>query len=251
MLFTLLWNGAISFLFIGPITICGIFLSIKMFKSWYLKEQEKQILITENANAEIQLLKAQVHPHFLFNTLNNIYSFTLNKDPCAAGLVLKLSDTMNYMITECEEPFVALEKELKMISDYIGLEKVRYGNSLDISFNIAGDYNNKLVVPLLMIPFVENSFKHGASKMLRHPWIHLSIQADEDLLHFTLVNSKPADETVQIKGGIGLKNVQKRLELIYPGAHLLSIESTINTFTVNMQVPLKRVNAGDLIATTK
>ncbi len=94
-----------------------------------------------------------------------------------------------------------------------------------------------------MIPFVENSFKHGTSKMLKDPWIKLFIQADEDILHFTLTNSKPANEIVNVKGGIGLNNVKKRLELLYPSHHLLAIESSVNTFTVNMQIPLMEVYA--------
>ncbi|MEO8109637.1 MAG: histidine kinase [Ginsengibacter sp.] len=210
-----------------------------MLKSWYLKEEEKQILITANANAEIQLLKAQIHPHFLFNTLNNIYSFTLDKSPVAGDMVLQLSDMMRYMINDCDTPFVPLSKELKMMSDYIALEKVRYGNRLDLQIAITGETANKQITPLLMIPFLENCFKHGTSKMLRDAWIKVFIQADENVLHFTLANSKPADEFVNGKGGIGLNNVKKRLGLIYGADHLLTIESSINTFTVNMQIPLR------------
>lgn len=241
MWFKMIWGSIITFIFDGSIAICGIFISIKMLKTWYLQQEEKQILLTANANAEIQLLKAQIHPHFLFNTLNNIYSFTLNKSAEAAGLVSKLSATMTYMITDCNTEFMSLQKELKMITDYIGLEEVRYGQRLDIQINIDGQYEDKLVTPLLMIPFVENSFKHGASKLLKEPWIQLSIQADEDILHFTLANNKPPGAILNIKPGIGLSNVKKRLELLYPGNHLLIIESTENTFTVNMQVPLEKI----------
>lgn len=213
--------------------------------------EERELLAQENANAELQILKAQIHPHFLFNTLNNIYSFTLNKSPKAGEMVLQLSDMIKYMINDCEEEFVSLNKELKMMSDYIELEKVRYGSRLDIQLEITGDYNTKIIAPLLMIPFVENSFKHGTSKMLRDPWIKLFIQADENLLHFSLANSKPADEIVNGKGGIGLNNVKKRLELLYPSNHLLTIESTVNTFTVNMQIPLQQMSEANLYNTEK
>lgn len=240
-LFAVIWNKITSFIFVGPVTIFGLFLSIKMLKNWYLKEEEKQMLITANANAEIQLLKAQIHPHFLFNTLNNIYSFTLNQSPVAGEMVLQLSNMMNYMITDCNAEFVLLQQELKMLNDYISLEKVRYGRRLDITINIDGEHQDKIITPLLLIPFIENSFKHGTSKMLRNPWIQLSIQADEDVLHFTLTNSKPADEIQKNKHGIGLNNVKKRLKLLYPQNHLLLIESTENTFTVNMQVPLYKI----------
>jgi sensor histidine kinase YesM len=241
MLFNAVWYTAISFTFVGPITICGIFLSIKMLKTWYLKEEEKQVLLAANSNAEIQLLKAQIHPHFLFNTLNNIYAFTLNKSPQAAELVSKLSDTMNYMIKDCEVSLVPLVKEIKMLKDYIELEKVRYGERLDLTVMIEGACEDKLITPLLMIPFVENSFKHGASKLLKSPWIQLYIQADEAILHFTLVNNKPTNGLVNNTKGIGLANVKKRLQLLYPQNHLLLIESTENTFTVNMQIPLYKI----------
>jgi hypothetical protein len=241
--FTSVWVGIISYISRGGPVVCLVFITIKMLKTWYIKEQEKDVLVKENIRAELDLLRAQVHPHFLFNTLNNIYSFILSNPPKAKELVKKLEKMLRYMITECEQPLVPLRKEINLINDYTGLEKVRYGNRLNILVEITGDCNNKTIVPLLMIPFIENSFKHGTSKMLKDPWIKLFIQADEDLLHFTLTNSKPANEILNVKGGIGLNNVKKRLELLYPANHLLAIESSVNTFTVNMQIPLMEVNA--------
>lgn len=239
-----------TFFMEGSGMACFIFLSIKMYKIMYLREGEKQLLIKTNASAEMEFLKAQIHPHFLFNTLNNIYSYVINNKPEAPNLVSKLSDTMNYMIKDCDTSFVSLAQELKMITDYIELEKVRYGERLNIEVEITGETSDKKITPLLMIPFIENSFKHGASKLLKTPWIRLFIQVDEDVLHFTLINNKPPDETGKIKGGgIGLKNVKKRLELLYPEDHLLLIEQSVNTFTVNMQVPvflLSETNTDDL-----
>jgi len=195
-------------------------------------------LAKENANAELQLLKAQVHPHFLFNTLNNIYSFSLNQSPLAGALVKKLSGMLDYMIHECEEKFVPLEKELKLIQDYMGLEKVRYGKRLDMHVEIHGDFENKFIAPLLMIPFVENSFKHGTSQMLQHPWIRLEITTDASRLIFKLSNSKPSLNSKKLNNGIGLINVQKRLQLLYPHHHQLNINSTDETFIVEMQIML-------------
>ncbi len=203
------------------------------------------MLMKANAEAEIELAKAQIHPHFLFNTLNNIYSFTLNKSPKAKGLISDLSGIMKYMMYDCNVEIISLAKEIKMLKDYIELEKVRYGNRLDIQIDIGGECENKMITPLLIIPFIENSFKHGASKMLKNPWIKLFIQADENVLHFAISNSKSSDVIVNGKGGIGLSNVKKRLELLYPQNHLLTIESTVNTFTVNMQIPLMEANAGE------
>jgi len=237
-----LWNNSIETLSDGAISATIVFLCLKLFKTWYARQVEGQILAKANAEAEMQILKAQVQPHFLFNTLNNIYSFTLNKSPRAEGLVSSLYEIMRYMINDCNVELIELTKDLKMIEDYIELEKVRYGKRLDIKIDIDGEYQDKLITPLLMIPFVENSFKHGASKMLKDPWIKLFIRADEGVLHFTLNNSKQPEKKVGAKKeGIGLVNVKKRLELLYPKNHLLLIESTKNTFTVNMQIPLKKM----------
>ncbi len=230
-------NGIIRILGNPPL-ICGLFLSLRILKNWHLEQLKTETLAKENANAELQLLKAQVHPHFLFNTLNNIYSFSLNQSPQASTLVQKLSGMLDYMIHECEEKFVPLEKELGLIQDYMGLEKVRYGKRMDMQVEIHGDFENKLIAPLLMIPFVENSFKHGTSQMLRYPWIKLEITTDASLLFFKLSNSKPSLNSKKQSKGIGLINVQKRLQLLYPDDHQLNISSTEETFSVEMQIML-------------
>jgi hypothetical protein len=237
------WSHTQGFLTSGLVGKCGLFLVFKMLKSYYEKMEEKVILVRETANAELQLLKAQVHPHFLFNTLNNIYSFTMNKSPLAGELVLKLSATLNYMVNDCEAPSVPVEKELKMVEDYIGLEKVRYGDRLDMTLEIKGDYQNKMIAPLLLIPFVENSFKHGSSKMLQHPWIKLKIVIKENVLYMDLNNSKPFQFALQNgKSGIGLKNVQKRLELLYPNRHDLVIRSIDEEFSIHLQIALEQTH---------
>ena len=196
------------------------------------------------ASAELQLLKAQVHPHFLFNTLNNIYAFTITKSPIAADLVDKLFGILHYMILEGQNMWVPLKKEIKLIQDYISLEKVRYGDRLNINVNIQGNAENKFIAPLLMIPFVENSFKHGSSKMLTHPKVELSIIIEGAQLIFILRNNKPNSHTQECqsnKGGIGLKNTAKRLQLLYPDKHNLKIESTDTSFSVYMNITLKEM----------
>ena len=223
----------------NPPLICCLFLSIKILKNWHLEQSKTETLAKENASAELQLLKAQIHPHFLFNTLNNIYSFSLNQSPQAGILVNKLSNMLSYMINDCEAKLVPLEKELKLIGDYMGLEKVRYGNRLNMEIEIHGDFENKLIAPLLMIPFIENSFKHGTSQMLRQPWVKLEIFNIDNQLFFKLSNSKPSLITSnKLNKGIGLGNVKKRLQLLYPGKHQLDIQSTEESFTINMQLLL-------------
>jgi hypothetical protein len=242
-LFRFIWGSIIEFIFQGPVAISSIFIAIRMLKAFYLKEEEKQTLITENANAELRLLKAQVHPHFLFNTLNNIYSLALTKDPRAVALLDKLTGMLEYMQKEGEHSLVSFEKEIKLIKNYMGLEKVRYGNRLMMEIKIDGDYEDKLIAPLLMIPFVENCFKHGASIARGQQWIQLNIRVEENELCFTLSNSKPSqDDGITHKKGIGLSNVQKRLDLLYPGKHSLAIESANDTYIVCMQLSLQPVS---------
>lgn len=241
-IFNILWGDVLNFLTMGPPVVCIFFLIVKMLKAHYLENEKKKIILAENADAELQLLKAQIHPHFLFNTLNNIYFFIFSNPQKAKSLINKLEQLLYYIIHECNQPSVLLSAEINMIQDYLALEKVRYGPRLDMHVEISGDLDNKIIAPLLMIPFVENSFKHGTSNMLRNPWIRFIVQADEDMLHFTIANGKPADELEKSNGGIGLNNVRKRLELLYPSNHFLLIEETDNTFTVNMQIPLEQRN---------
>ncbi|MEO5783476.1 MAG: histidine kinase, partial [Ginsengibacter sp.] len=147
---------------------------------------------------------------------------------------------LNYMIKDCESIMVPLEKEIQLIKDYIGLEKVRYGNRLDIQMHVNGDCKNKMIAPLLMIPFVENCFKHGASLMRGKQWMHLIININETDIDFNLSNSKPSQpNTIRNKIGIGLLNVQKRLGLLYPQKHQLNIISTDNTFSVYLKIALQ------------
>ncbi len=232
--------------FTGAISTGCLMLAIKYYKNWSIKQRRSAQLNRENIQAELQLLKAQVHPHFLFNTLNNIYSFVLTKDKSAAGLVDKLAGMIDYMRTEGENSFVPLEKELQLINDYIGLEKVRYGDRLDLLVEINGACENKMIAPLLMIPFVENCFKHGASIMRGQQWIKLRINISEEQLDFKLSNSKPTGTSgTNNKKGIGLVNVQKRLQLLYPGKHYLGTESANETYIVHLQVNLQQLPVTD------
>lgn len=218
----------------------GIALSIKLLKYWHLKQKETRQVAASKAKAELQLLKAKVHPHFLFNTLNNIYSFTLNASPKAPEMIDKLSGLLQYIIHECNQAQVPLQKEISMIQDYMSLEKIRYGDEMDMTIDIRGDYTDKMIAPLLLIPFVENSFKHGASKMLSKPSVNLNIILENQTLHFMLSNSKPEEYiNPERNGGIGLGNVQKRLQLLYPGKHELIMTAEPEHFTVLLEIELQ------------
>jgi len=235
-----LWYAGLWFVIGGPPIYCGIFVGLKMLKTWDKKEAEQIALVHENKQAELRLLKAQVHPHFLFNTLNNIYSFALDRSPQAEKLSSKLTALLQYMINECQEDLVPVQKEIRMIEDYVGLERVRYGNNLDVRVRIIDNSSNAQIEPFLLIPFLENSFKHGTSQMLKSPWIKLDLIVDDTCLHFTLANGKPhTPRTRLMKAGIGLNNVQKRLQLLYGEKYKLSIVDDSTEFRVAMEVPLK------------
>ncbi|MEP6725835.1 MAG: histidine kinase [Bacteroidota bacterium] len=225
----------------GGITIGGIAAAIKLMKYWYIKEQRNLQLQKENVASQLQLLKAQVHPHFLFNTLNNIYFYTQDTAPVAAQLITGLSDILRFILYESSQPLVALSKELKLMKDYINLEQIRYGNRLDIHIDIPEKTNDLYISPLLMLPLIENCFKHGASNMLEQPWISLQITLQNKQIQMKLLNGKTNKERKEDhSSGIGIQNVQKRLELLYPGKHELAITNEEDVFIVNLKIELEK-----------
>ena len=225
----------------GGITIGGIAAAIKLMKHWYIKEQRNLQLQKENAEAQLQLLKAQVHPHFLFNTLNNIYSHTQNTAPVASQLVMGLSDMLRFMLYECNQPQVPLSKELKMVQDYISLEKIRYDDNLDVHVDLPNNTDNLAIAPLLLLPLVENCFKHGTSHMIDQPWLSLHITLDKDRMHVKLMNGKTNEVSKYNYKGIGIMNVHKRLDLLYPGKHELAITDEEDVFIVNLWLQLDKL----------
>lgn len=216
--------------------------SIVIFKKWYLDQQKNKQLAEEKIAAELNFLKAQVHPHFLFNTLNNLYALTLIKSEKTPDVVLKLADLLDYMIYKSNDAFVPLAKELEILDGYIELEKMRYNERLDIKYEVKGDATMHEVAPLILLPFVENCFKHGASKDRAKPKIYIDIEINSDFLRLKAVNSVPAErkDFHSEKEGIGLKNVQRRLELIYPGQHELKIQPGDNLFSVECNIFWKK-----------
>ena len=231
----------------GGSTVAGFAGFIKLGKHWYLKNQTAQTLEREKLKAELQLLKAQVHPHFLFNTLNNLYSLTLTQSGQAPEVVLKLAGLLRYMLYECDVHKVPLVKEIKLIQDYIQLEELRYGERLDLSVNIKGSVEGKIIAPLILLPFLENSFKHGASEELDQAWISLDLTIQDNKLKFKLINAVPPSplfisEPEIVAHGIGLENVRKRLELIYPGRYELKTIMEAETYLVSLSLDLDTVN---------
>jgi sensor histidine kinase YesM len=226
----------------GGITIGGMAAAIKIMKHLYMKEQRNLELQQENTHTKLQLLKAQIHPHFLFNTLNNIYSNTQDTSPVASKLTLGLSDLLRYMLYECNVESVPLNKELKLLKDYITLERIRYGNTLDVNFDVPADADDLYIAPLLLLPFVENTFKHGASQMLDQPWLSLSITVKNGMMQMKLMNGKPENYQNKSKSsGIGIENVRRRLDLLYPEKYSLEIKDEQEVFIVNLKIELQRI----------
>lgn len=225
----------------GGITIGGLAAAIKLMKHWYTEGQRNLKLQKENAESQLQILKAQVHPHFLFNTLNNIYSFTQNTSASASQMLMGLSDILRYMLYECNQPLVPLAKELKMTEEYISLEKIRYGNRFELHTELPEQTKDLYIAPLIILPFIENCFKHGISHMLEQPWLNMHISIRENEMTMNLLNSKPSGHPLNHKPGIGINNVRKRLELLYPSQHELIINDEEDIFIVRLKIQLERI----------
>ncbi|WP_224999531.1 sensor histidine kinase [Cesiribacter sp. SM1] len=223
----------------GGLTVSGFAVAIKLGKYWYHKNQLNKQLEAEKLKAELQVLRAQVHPHFLFNTLNNLYSLALQQSVHTPEVVLKLSGLLRYMLYDCNAAKVPLWMELRLMYDYIELEKLRYGDRLDFSIDIEGDPAGSTIAPLLLLPFLENSFKHGASEQLDQAWISLSLRLRPNELRMKLMNGIVESPVRQSAHGIGLQNVQKRLMLLYPDKHELKIFREAEVFIVSLSVQLE------------
>jgi two-component system sensor histidine kinase AlgZ len=232
--------------FLCVITTAACFSSLSLGKQWLLKQRDFLQAQQEKITAELQLLKAQVHPHFLFNTLNNIYSFSLDRSPKTPELILKLSSLLSYMLYDCKAEQVKLEKEVEIMKDYIDLEKERYGNTIEISWTVEGAIRDVFISPLLMLPFLENAFKHGASEQIEKPWLGVDISVANNILKFKITNSKN-EYSSQSNNGIGINNVKKRLEFLYPGKYELKINDEGDFFAVSLMVKL----SGSISAYTK
>ncbi|HJS56144.1 MAG TPA: histidine kinase [Chitinophagaceae bacterium] len=226
----------------GAFTMSASALMLKFIKYWYLKEQRNLQLQKENTEAQLQLLTAQVHPHFLFNTLNNIYSQAQTESPKGSKMIMGLSDLLRYILYEGRKPLVPLDRELQMILEYIDLEKIRYGNKLDLHYLVTDKTKDVYIAPLLLLPFVENCFKHGTSNMLQNPWINLTIEIKDTTLVMKLMNGKSQNnDLVPKKHGIGISNARQRLELLYNDKHELQIREEEDVFIVDLKIELVKI----------
>lgn len=214
--------------------------------TWLALTTQNKVLALQKENLQLELkaLKAQVNPHFLFNTLNNIYALSLQKSEQTPGMLLKLSSMMRYLLYECNAPQVELQKEIQFINDYIELEKIRHERNVRIDFSLTGDEDGTRIAPLLLIPFVENSFKHGVNAQIGKGWVDIRLSTVNRQISLSVVNSRAENNNGNNQGkGIGLENVQKRLELLYPGRHTLEIDESDEKFSVNLTINLNGVSS--------
>ncbi|MEO6253262.1 MAG: histidine kinase [Ferruginibacter sp.] len=229
-----LWINLFLYLFILLVLFAWHFT-----KEWVKNEKQKRELLENQFTTELMFLKNQVNPHFLFNTLNNLFSIAQrNKDMETADGISRLAGLMRYMLYDSSVTRISLEKELKNINDFIALSKLRYPNDEVVAVvNTSGNMENSFIAPMILLPFVENAFKHGVS-IEQVTNIYISLAANNNKIIFTCSN--PVNETSAKKpdeyGGIGLENVKRRLSLLYPGKHILTSTGTGNTFTVNLEL---------------
>ncbi|WP_295128900.1 sensor histidine kinase [uncultured Chitinophaga sp.] len=221
----------------------GLSSLLKLSKSWFtVNDLERKLLEAEKEKVQVELkaLKAQINPHFFFNTLNGIYAMSLEKDDRLPDTVLRLSHLMRYFLYDTREEFVSLVKEWEMVKDYIALQQMRSGNELKVNVTVDGEIGEQQLPPMLLITFLENAFKHGAKGNTGTAGITLNLELFSHRLLFRLSNTAGRVDEVEPENykGLGLENVRRRLALLYPGRHKLTMEEKHNTFTVILELDL-------------
>lgn len=231
-------NTNAIYLIAGMYVVVFLGAAVKLVNLYNSNQTEIQRLKSENIEAELKFLKTQLHPHFLFNTLNNLYSLTLEKSEKASDVVLKLSELLDYILYDCNDQFVSLTKEVKQIDNYIELERLRYGKRLQISFSRVGINSKTKIPPMLLLTLLENSFKHGTSKTLDNSWINIELTVNEHFIRFNIMNSKQTVEMdkPELSGGIGLQNMKNRLKLIYKDQYSFDTIDKGTTYGVKVKV---------------
>ncbi|GAB3999679.1 histidine kinase [Spirosoma daeguense] len=230
------WVETLSYNFFSTLWYLGLMVPLKLSIDWYEQQRTLQKIAVEKLQAEVNFLRSQVNPHFLFNILNNLYALTLKKSDLAPDMVLKLSEMMEYMLYDSDDAKVPLEKEIGYLQNYIELEKIRCGDHSDIALQINGKPNGQEIAPLLLLPLVENAFKHGVGRQTGNSWLHGTLTLNPTAIEMTVENNKPDTLAKAQKGGIGLANLRKRLELLYPGRYSLQTEERSDTYRAALSI---------------
>ncbi|MFC2117392.1 sensor histidine kinase [Bacteroidota bacterium] len=223
------------------IFISVAFIGIKSIRINFQQKQKFAQLESKQLHMELQLLKSQINPHFLFNSLNNLYGTSLNQPDLTPDLILKLSGLMRYTLESANEKFILLSKEIEYLESYIEFEKMRLSIPNDIRIDVLGDIQNMLITPMLLIPFIENSFKHGINSSVTNFRLHITIQVINNSFIFNIENSIPeisSRKDNNQKLGYGIQNTRRRLELIYANTHNLEINKTEKSFGITLEIIL-------------
>jgi two-component system, LytTR family, sensor kinase len=225
--------------YLGFVLVFAIGLAVSSIQAWFKSEETKKEMEHEKLNTELSLLKSQINPHFFFNTLNNIYSLAIMKSDETASSILKLSAIMRYVLTETDQNFVPLSNEIEFLQNYINLQSVRLTEKVKLNVDLDEYVNSKQIAPLLFIAFVENAFKYGVST-IEDSEISIRLKTDRNKVMFFVQNSIiQAARNSSINTGIGIVNVKRRLALLYPAKHTLSIAEKDNLYTVNLEIILE------------
>ena len=215
---------------------------LKLSKAWFQLQQQQRWLArleAEKNDAELQALKAQLDPHFLLNSLNSIYSLSLDGDPRIPDILLKVGENMRYILYECIERYVPLERELRHLENYVELQKLRSEDRVKISCSIEGSAQNKQIAPLLFLPLMENAFKHGTTGRRKGAYVVIRLSIRNEELLIQVANSKGKQTVLPVEsGGIGLENLRRRLELLYPSDHDLQLKETDEEYLASLQIRL-------------
>jgi len=223
------------------ITLLFTFLAFGKFLADAIQNQRSlELLQKQRLETELESLKAQINPHFLFNALNTIYGMARRTDQKTANAVITLSDILRHNIYESSEQYISMDKEISVIRQYVAFTQLRLHQKDNVKLSISGDVRQQRITPLLLLPFIENAIKHGLDKYVEHPYVKIELALMEDNVFFTCSNYCviAADESKGTGNGIGLKNVQRRLELCYPGRHHLKIDTSNDMYSVALQIQL-------------
>ncbi|MFC4162307.1 sensor histidine kinase [Epilithonimonas zeae] len=228
--------GGILNSFMDKIFLACVMIALYEYSASQKLKQREILLMKEKTEAELNFLKSQINPHFLFNTLNNIYSLAREKSDKTADVILKLSSLLRFMLYETKEKFIPISKEIQFMNTYLEIQKIRFDERLKIEFRNSATDNQKLVLPLILLPFLENAFKHGASESTDNKFININLEINNNILNYSVINSFEKNDNEESKG-IGLINFERQLKLVY-NDFLLQTEAENNIFTATLYINL-------------
>lgn len=226
-------NTASDFLVVYGLATCLYFIN-----EWYIKERKLRALESQNLKAELDLLKGQINPHFLFNALNSVHVLIRTNPELATNTLEKFSDLLSHQLYEVDKDKISLNREIQNLDNFIQLQEMRHQDHVEVSWRYSGDLEGKRISPMLFLNFVENAFKHGGTVGSGSVNIEILVKVEGNLLEFSCVNSAVDTAEASEKNGLGIENIKRRLDLIYPNKHRLEIERGDDTYSVQLGLNL-------------